>query len=99
MNVWAAAQSFDTSTPMGMLMLNMLLSFGQFERETIAERIQHKVAERAKKGMWNGGWAPFGYLHDPVSKKITSDPACAAVVKRIFQLACEQRSPAKVGPP
>ena len=59
-NFVSATQSFDTGTPMGMLMLNMLLSFGQFEREMIAERVQHKMAERAKKGMWNGGWAPYG---------------------------------------
>lgn len=95
-NFVSATQSFDTSTPMGMLMLNMLLSFGQFERETIAERISHKIAERAKKGMWNGGWAPFGYAHDPVSKKITPDPVEGPIAKRVFELAKELHSPAKV---
>ena len=95
-NFVSATQSFDTSTPMGMLMLNMLLSFGQFERETIAERISHKIAERAKKGMWNGGWAPFGYAHDPVSKKITPDPVEGPIAKRVFELTKELRSPAKV---
>jgi len=95
-NFVSATQSFDTSTPMGMLMLNMLLSFGQFERETIAERISHKIAERAKKGMWNGGWAPFGYTHDPITKKITLDPVEGPIAKRVFELAKELRSPAKV---
>ena len=95
-NFVSATQSFDTGTPMGMLMLNMLLSFGQFEREMIAERVQHKVAERAKKGMWNGGWAPLGYSHDSVAKQIHPDPAEAPLVKRIFELSKELRSPAKV---
>ena len=95
-NFVSATQSFDTGSPMGMLMLNMLLSFGQFEREMIAERVQHKVTERARKGLWNGGWAPLGYSHDPVSKKINPDPVEAPIAKRVFELSKQLCSAAKV---
>lgn len=95
-NFVSATQSFDTGTPMGMLMLNMLLSFGQFEREMIAERVQHKIAERAKKGMWNGGWAPFGYTHDPATKQIQPNPTEAPIARRIFELSKQHLSAAKV---
>ncbi len=95
-NFVSATQSFDTGTPMGMLMLNMLLSFGQFEREMIAERVSHKIAERAKKGLWNGGWAPLGYTHDPVTKQIHPNPVEAPVARRVFELSRELLSAAKV---
>src|SRR3982074_877113 len=54
-------QSFNTTSSMGRLTLNMLLSFAQFEREVIGERIRDKVAASRKKGMWMGGWTPLGY--------------------------------------
>ena len=92
----SATQSFDTSTPIGMLMLNMLLSFGQFERELTAERVSHKIAERAKKGKWNGGWVPLGYRHDKESKTLSVDPEEAKQIKRIFKLAAELGSPTEV---
>ncbi len=92
----SATQSFDTSTPMGMLMVNMLLSFNQFERETTVERVQHKLAERAKRGMWNGGWAPLGYAYDPVTKRVAIHEDDASVARRVFELSREWRSPAKV---
>jgi site-specific DNA recombinase len=57
----SVTQSFSTTTSMGRLTLNMLLSFAQFEREVIGERIRDKFAASRKKGMWMGGWAPFGY--------------------------------------
>ncbi len=92
----SATQSFDTSTPMGMLMVNMLLSFAQFERETTVERVRHKLGERAKRGMWNGGWAPLGYSYDPVTKKVGIHEGDAVVAKRIFELSRDLGSPAKV---
>jgi hypothetical protein len=58
----ALTQSFNTTTSMGRLTLNMLLSFAQFEREVIGERIRDKVAASRKRGIWMGGWAPFGYV-------------------------------------
>lgn len=98
-NFVSATQAFDTSTPMGMLVLNMLLSFGQFEREMIAERVSHNIAERAKKGLWNGGWAPLGYTHDPVTKQIHPNPVEAPIARRVFKLSKELRSAAKEAGP
>jgi DNA invertase Pin-like site-specific DNA recombinase len=57
----SVTQSFNTTTSMGRLTLNILLSFAQFEREVIGERIRDKFAASRKKGMWMGGWAPLGY--------------------------------------
>ena len=57
----SVTQSFNTTTSMGRLTLNVLLSFAQFEREVIGERIRDKFAASRKKGMWMGGFVPFGY--------------------------------------
>jgi DNA invertase Pin-like site-specific DNA recombinase len=57
----SATQHFDTSDSTGMLMLNILLSFAQFERELTRERTMSKMAGRAEKGLWNGGNVPLGY--------------------------------------
>jgi site-specific DNA recombinase len=57
----SVTQSFNTTTSMGRLTLNILLSFAQFEREVTAERIRDKVAASRKKGMWMGGVPPYGY--------------------------------------
>jgi DNA invertase Pin-like site-specific DNA recombinase len=71
----SVTQSFNTTTSMGRLTLNILLSFAQFEREVIGERIRDKFAASRKKGMWMGGWAPLGY----------DIKAEAAAVRTIFQ--------------
>ncbi|MGB7244713.1 MAG: recombinase family protein, partial [Sulfitobacter sp.] len=57
----SVTQSFNTTTSMGRLTLNVLLSFAQFEREVTGERIRDKVAASKKKGMWMGGGVPYGY--------------------------------------
>jgi site-specific DNA recombinase len=57
----AVTQSFNTTPSMGRLTLNILLSFAQFEREVIGERIRDKFAASRKKGMWMGGFVPLGY--------------------------------------
>src|ERR1700722_20105834 len=57
----SVTQSFNTTTSMGRLTLNVLLSFAQFEREVIGERIRDKFAASRRRGMWMGGWAPLGY--------------------------------------
>ena len=57
----SVTQSFNTSTSMGRLTLNVLLSFAQFEREVTADRIRDKIAASKKKGMWMGGNVPLGY--------------------------------------
>lgn len=59
----SVTQAFNTSTSMGRLTLNVLLSFAQFEREVTAERIRDKIAASKKKGMWMGGLTPLGYDH------------------------------------
>ena len=57
----SVTQSFNTTTSMGRLTLNVLLSFAQFEREVIGERIRDKVAASRRRGMWMGGFVPMGY--------------------------------------
>src|SRR3954447_2023172 len=57
----SVTQSFNSTTSMGRLTLNILLSFAQFERELIGERIRDKFAASRARGMWMGGWAPLGY--------------------------------------
>src|SRR5690606_31535431 len=79
----SVTQNFSTTTSMGRLTLNMLLSFAQFEREVIGERIRDKFAASRKKGMWMGGWAPLGY--DVKDRKLVINQTEAAVVRRIFE--------------
>jgi DNA invertase Pin-like site-specific DNA recombinase len=76
-------QSFNTTTSMGRLTLNMLLSFAQFEREVTAERIRDKIAASKAKGMWMGGIPPIGYAPDGRTLKIVEHEA--ALVRDIFQ--------------
>jgi site-specific DNA recombinase len=76
-------QSFNTTTSMGRLTLNILLSFAQFEREVIGERIRDKFAASRKKGMWMGGFVPLGY--DVKDRKLVVNKAEAATVRMIFQ--------------
>jgi len=76
-------QSFNTTTSMGRLTLNMLLSFAQFEREVTAERIRDKIAASKAKGMWMGGTPPLGYRPDGRSLAIIDDHA--ALVRDIFR--------------
>jgi site-specific DNA recombinase len=83
----SATQNFDTGTPMGMLMLNMLLSFAQFERELTSERTAHKLGERAKRGKWNGGWVPIGYEYDKTTQHLGLHPEEAAIIKNVYELA------------
>jgi len=75
-------QSFNTTTSMGRLTLNMLLSFAQFEREVTAERIRDKIAQSKARGMWMGGSPPIGYRPDGRSLAIVEPHA--AVVRDIF---------------
>jgi DNA invertase Pin-like site-specific DNA recombinase len=76
-------QSFDTRSSMGRLTLNMLLSFAQFEREVTGERIRDKVAASRKRGMWMGGWTPFGY--EARDRKLFIQKADAEQVRAIFK--------------
>ncbi|MGB8902132.1 MAG: recombinase family protein, partial [Methylocella sp.] len=80
-------QQFNTTTSMGRLTLNMLLSFAQFEREIAGERIRDKIAASKKKGMWMGGNAPLGY--DVKERKLVVSEAEASTVRMIFQRYAE----------
>jgi len=78
----SVTQQFNTTSSMGRLTLNILLSFAQFEREVIGERVRDKVAASRQKGMWMGGTPPLGYgLKD---KKLHIIPAEAEIVRFIF---------------
>ena len=78
----SVTQSFNTKTSMGRLMLHVLLSFAQFEREVGAERVRDKIAASKAKGMWMGGTIPLGY--DVADKKLVINPAEADTVRAIF---------------
>ncbi|MGE0665789.1 MAG: recombinase family protein [Sphingomonadales bacterium] len=80
----SVTQQFNTTTSMGRLTLNMLLSFAQFEREVTAERIRDKIAASKKKGMWMGGLPPLGY--DVKEKRLVVNETEAAAVRQIFDL-------------
>lgn len=78
----AVTQQFNTTTSMGRLTLNVLLSFAQFERELASERVRDKVAASRKKGKWTGGSVPLGY--DSKDKKLVVNPTEAKTVSVIF---------------
>src|SRR5437660_1191952 len=78
----SVTQSFNTRSSMGRLTLNVLLSFAQFEREVIGERVRDKIAASKRKGIWVGGPVPLGYA--AVDKKIVVVPAEAEAVRTIF---------------
>jgi site-specific DNA recombinase len=79
----SVTQSFCTTSSMGRLTLNVLLSFAQFEREVAAERIRDKFAASRRKGMWMGGHAPLGY--DVRDRRLIGNLAEAALVRHIFE--------------
>src|SRR5205823_5311703 len=68
----SVTQQFNTTTSMGRLTLNVLLSFAQFEREVTSERIRDKIAASKRKGLWVGGMAPLGYVS--INKKLAVVP-------------------------
>ena len=78
----SVTQQFNTTTSMGRLTLNVLLSFAQFEREVTSERIRDKIAASKRKGLWVGGMAPLGY--DTKDRKITVNEVEADTVRTIF---------------
>ena len=78
----SVTQAFNTTTSMGRLTLNVLLSFAQFEREVTAERVRDKIAASKAKGMWMGGVVPIGYRAE--ARSLQPVPEEAALVQRIF---------------
>lgn len=87
-------QQFNTTTSMGRLTLNILLSFAQFEREVTGERIRDKIAASKKKGMWMGGCTPLGYQKQ--DKKLIIEETGAEKVKLIFDRYLECKSVLKL---
>ncbi len=78
----SVTQSFNTTTSMGRLTLNILLSFAQFEREVIGERIRDKFATSRRKGMWMGGHPPLGY--EVKDRKLVVNETEAEIVRDVF---------------
>src|SRR6184192_3808443 len=93
MSFVSVTQQFNTTSSMGRLTLNVLLSLAQFEREVTGERIRDKIAASKKKGMWMGGNVPLGY--DANERTLVINPAEAETVRRIFalyrELGCVRR--------
>ena len=86
----SVTQQFNTTTSMGRLTLNILLSFAQFEREVTGERIRDKIAASKKKGMWMGGLPSLGY--DVKDRRLIINEAEAKTVRHIFQRYTELKS-------
>lgn len=92
----SATQQFDSSNAMGKLMLNVLLSFAQFERENTAEKTKDKMKQRARLGKWHGGWLPFGYDYNKETKKLLINKSETKAVKQIFKFFIEGRKASEI---
>ncbi len=90
----SVTQSFNTTSSMGRLTLNILLSFAQFERELGSERVRDKIAASKRRGIWTGGVVPLGYK--AINRQLIIEPAEAAIVERIFKRFVVNRSIVKV---
>jgi DNA invertase Pin-like site-specific DNA recombinase len=90
----SVTQQFNTTTSMGRLTLNMLLSFAQFEREVTGERIRDKIAASKRKGLWMGGPVPLGY--EPDGRTLVVHEAEAETVRTVFRLYLELGTVRKV---
>src|SRR5258708_1875012 len=90
----SVTQQFNTTTSMGRLTLNVLLSFAQFEREVTGERIRDKIAASKQKGMWMGGWVPIGYDRKDRTLVINEDEA--RTVRTIFGFFLKLKNVRKV---
>jgi len=88
----SVSQRFDTSTPMGEVTLNILLTFAQFERQMTAERTRDKMHAARRRGRWTGGMPPLGYDVAPEGGRLVVNKDEAATVESIFQLYLEKES-------
>jgi site-specific DNA recombinase len=88
----SVTQQFNTATSMGRLVLNVLLSFAQFEREIISERTRDKIAATRRKGKWAGGHPILGYDVDPKGYRLVINEDEAARVRAIFELYLEHEA-------
>ncbi|MBP9854148.1 MAG: recombinase family protein [Candidatus Omnitrophica bacterium] len=92
----SATQQFDSSNAMGKLMLNVLLSFAQFERENTSEKTRDKMKQRARLGKWHGGLYPFGYDYSKETKKLSINKTESIAVKKSFSMLLEGRKPTEI---
>ena len=92
----SVTQQFNTTTSLGRLTLNILLSFAQFEREIIGERTRDKMSAARRKGKWVGGIPVLGYDVDPRGGRLVVNDEEAARVREIFELYAKHRSLAKL---
>ena len=90
----SVTQQINSATSMGRLMLNVLLSFAQFEREVTGERIRDKIAASKRKGMWMGGSVPLGYRVE--NRALQIEPQEAELVQRIFEQFITEKSTTKI---
>ncbi len=90
----SVTQQINSATSMGRLMLNVLLSFAQFEREVTGERIRDKIAASKRKGMWMGGSVPLGYRVD--NRTLQIEPQEAELVQQIFDQFIAEKSTTKI---
>jgi len=93
-NFISVTERFDTSTPSGRLLRNIMLTFAQFERELISERTKDKMIQRAQKGMWNGGTVAFGYKSE--NKKLIINNSEGKIVQKIYKQYISGISVAKI---
>ncbi len=87
----SATEPFDTSTPMGRMLVQMLGTFAQFERDTIIDRVIAGMERKAAKGLWKGGRRPFGYTADKTAHTLIPHPGESPIVRLIFQLYTNDR--------
>jgi site-specific DNA recombinase len=92
----SVAENFDTSTPAGVLFFQMVGSFAEFERNVITERTSGGRKEKAKRGGYAGGGAPFGYVARRGSRVLFIDERAAQAVRRAFELAAQGLSQRKI---
>jgi DNA invertase Pin-like site-specific DNA recombinase len=85
----SVTQEFSTTTSLGRLTLNILLSFAQFEREIISERTRDKLSAARRKGKWIGGWPVLGYNIDPKGGSLIVNTKEAAQVREMYRIAAE----------
>lgn len=90
----AVTQEINTATSAGRMMLNILMTFAQYEREVISERIRDKFAASRRRGIWMGGCVPFGYRVE--DRRLVVVPDEADTVRRVFQRYSEIQSPKQV---
>ena len=87
----SATEPFDTSTPPGRMLFQMLGSFAEFERAMIVDRVRAGLERRARSGRWTSGRIPYGYRREKETKQLEPDPLTAPVVAEIFRLYAEEK--------